>query len=88
MKKSRKVYTKNMIKKGKSRIIITLPDTQIEWLQKTCKRAGLTLSKYISWLMAKKIEEIYLILKYNENKPSDEEINQILEIARAKWINN
>lgn len=76
------------VKKGKSRIIITLPDEQIKWLKSMTKRSKLTLSKYISWLLAKKVEELYYVLKFNENKPTDEELKTIYEIAKIKWIDN
>lgn len=76
------------VKKGKTRVIITLPDEQLNWLKSMTKRTHLTLSKYISWLMAKKAEELYMLLHINENRPSDAELKSILEVARMKWLDD
>lgn len=74
------------IRKDKERIIISLPINQIKWLESMSKRAGISKSKFISWYLARKAYELYQVLKLNENKPSDEEMEEILDIVKTKWI--
>lgn len=70
------------IKKGKTRIIITLPDTQIAWIKNMAKKSKLTVSKFISWFFARKAEEIYLFLKFKEDRPSKAELDEMIDMTR------
>lgn len=74
------------IKQGKSRIIIALPDEQIKWLTAMSRKARVTKSKFISWFLARKADELYNFLKFEENKPSQEEMEQLLKIIHTKWL--
>lgn len=74
------------IKQGKSRIIIALPDEQIKWLTAMSRKAGVTKSKFISWFLARKADELYNFLKFNDEKPSPQEMEQLLKIIKTKWL--
>lgn len=74
-----------MINKNNETIKITLSKKQAEWLENTCKKAKITKSKYISWLLAKSAEEMLKVLKNNSNwgNYSDDEIQKIIS---TKWL--
>lgn len=68
------------ISKQKKRIDISLPIEQAKWLNNFTKSRGITISKYISFLLYYKADEMLRILKIG---PVDEEM---LEILKTKWI--
>ena len=70
-----------MISPFNKEIRLTLPKSQAEWLEKTCKKAGISKSKYISWCLAKKAEELLKILNLNSvmGNYSKQEIKEIIE---------
>ena len=70
------------IKKGKTRIIITLPDTQIAWIKNMAKKSNITVSKFISWFFARKAEEIYVFLKFKEQRPTKAELDEMIDMTR------
>lgn len=77
-----------MINKNKNiRIVITLPIKQEEWLRNTCKKAMITPSQYISWILSKKAEEMIKILKYQLDDYTDEEIADLIQCIKTPWIN-
>lgn len=56
-----------MISQNNKEIRLTLPKAQAEWLENTCKKAGISKSKYISWCLAKKAEELLKVLNLNSS---------------------
>lgn len=74
-----------MVKDTMTRVQITLSKTQAEWLEKTCKKARISKSKYISWILSKKAEELLKILKLNTHfgNYTDEEIQRLMQV---NWI--
>ena len=76
------------IKKGKERIILTLPEKQVEWLRKMSKKADKTPSKFISIFLARKADELYNFLKFQETKPTDEELEELLKVIKTKWLDD
>lgn len=73
-----------MVKNNKKRVMITLPKKQLEWLEGFCKNHNKTISKYISYMLAHKAEEMLLFLKIDEeNIYTREELD---EIIKTKWI--
>ena len=68
------------------RLRITLPPKQKEWLLKFCKEHNITPSKYISWMLSKKAEEMIQILKIDKNTYTEEELEEIQKIIRVKWV--
>lgn len=70
-----------MISQFNKEIRLTLPKSQAEWLEKTCKKAGISKSKYISWCLAKKAEELLKILNLNSvmGNYSPKEIKEIIQ---------
>lgn len=74
-----------MIKKGNSRIMITITDKQKKWLYKFCKNHSLTPSKYITWLLSKKAEEMLLLLNMKKNNIFTEE--ELMELVNDhSWL--
>ena len=69
-----------MIANYNKEIRLTLPKAQAEWLENTCKIAGISKSKYISWCLAKKAEELLKVLNLNTSlgNYSNEQIRQII----------
>lgn len=45
-------------KKWNKRIDITLPKTQYEWIEKQAKKLEVSKSKFISWILARRIKAI------------------------------
>ena len=77
------------IKLGKERIIITLPENQVKWLESMAKRAKKTKSQFISIFLARKADELYNFLKYEENKPSPEDLDEMMKIIKeVKWLDD
>lgn len=75
------------VKANKKRVMITLPKAQAEWLEKFTKERDITISHYISWMLAKKAEEMIKILKIqNEKDYSEAELHEILEIIKKEWV--
>lgn len=74
-----------MISQNSKEIRITLTKAQAQWLENTCKKAGISKSCYISWMLAKSAEEMLKVLKNNSNwgNYTDE---QIQEIVKTPWI--
>lgn len=70
------------IKKGKTRIIITLPDSQISWIKNMAKKSNITVSKFISWFFARKAEELYIFLKFKEQRPTKAELDEMIDMTR------
>lgn len=68
-----------MIKRGKTRIIFTLPNNQAEWLENCAKEIGISKSKLIRWLIDKNIKNI-------QQWATPEEIEALIKIARTPWI--
>lgn len=69
------------------RIRITLPPKQKKWLLDFCKTHKISVSKYISWMLAKKAEEMIEILRIDKNTYTEEELDEIVRILRTKWVN-
>ena len=69
-----------MISKNNKEIRITLSKNQANWLEKTCKLAGITKSQYISWIMMKKAEEMLKVLNLNTKLEviSEDELRALL----------
>lgn len=74
------------IKKTNERIIITLPTTQVKWLESMSKKAEISKSKFVSYFLARKADELYNFMKFNENKPTPQELEELMEIIHTKWI--
>ena len=74
-----------MINQNNERITITISKAQAQWIKTICKKASITISKYISWTLAKKAEELLKVLNQNTTlyNYSEEEIKEIL---KTKWI--
>jgi len=74
-----------MINENNKEIRITLSKSQANWLEKTCKLAKISKSKYISWLLSKSAEEMLKVLKANSNwgNYSDDEIEKII---KCNWL--
>lgn len=68
------------VKKGKTRIIFTLPDEQAKWLKKTAKKTGITTSTLIRWLIDKNVSNIQ---RWARTK---EEYERLITIIRTPWI--
>ena len=70
-----------MISPFNKEIRLTLPKAQAEWLENTCKKAKISKSKYISWCLAKKAEELLKVLNLNSylGNYKKEEIAEIIE---------
>lgn len=86
LKERRKSVTFMAVSKYKKRVMITLPEKQAEWLASFTKSRGITPSKYISWLLYYKADEMLRLLKVDETNIYTEE--ELREIAQAKWIDN
>lgn len=76
-----------MIKNTKTRIQICITKKQAEWLENTCKKAGISKSKYISWMLAKSAEEMLKILNLNTHFGNYTE-EEIQEIISYNWIDD
>lgn len=68
-----------MIKKGKTRIIFTLPQSQANWLEMTAKEIGISKSRLIRWLIDKNVRNI-------QQWTTPEEQEALIKIVRTKWI--
>ena len=83
-------------KKLNKRLDITLPKSQAEWLETNAKKLEISKSKFISWILAKRIKQIIeelrvyeepdVITRRNEidkqiDEFSDEEIEDLLRRA-------
>lgn len=72
------------ISKNKKRVELSLPVKQADWLKQFCKNKGITPSKYITWLLYYKAEEMLLLLKVDHtNIYTEEELKQLIA---TKWI--
>ena len=74
------------INNTKTRIIITIPKSQAEWIDKMAKKAQVSRSKYISWFMARKADELYTFMSFDEAKPSQEDLDEIIKIIKTPWL--
>lgn len=72
------------VSKYKKRVMITLPKKQAEWLTAFTKSRDITPSKYISWLLYYKANEMLILLKVDKTNIYTEE--ELLEIAKTKWL--
>lgn len=79
-----------MISENNKEIRLTLPKAQAQWLENTCKIAGISKSKYISWCLAKKAEELLKVLNLNTalGNYSNEEIKEIISEDEINSIIN
>jgi len=75
-----------MIKDNMLRIQLTITKKQHEWLEKTCEKAGISKSRYISWMLAKSAEEMLKILNLNTHLGNFTD-DEIKEIIKTDWIN-
>lgn len=74
-----------MIKKGNVRVMITITEKQKKWLYKFCKNHSISPSKYITWLLSKKAEELLLLI--NMKKANIYTENELKEIINDhSWI--
>lgn len=67
------------VKKGKTRIIFTLPIRQAEWLKNCADEMEISISKLIRWLIEKNIKNI-------QQWSTQEELETLIKIAKTKWI--
>lgn len=74
-----------MIAKNNKEIRITLTQAQANWLENICKKANITKSRYISWILAKKAEEMLKVLNQNTTLYAYTE-EEISEILKTPWI--
>lgn len=74
-----------MVKGSNIRIQITLSKAQANWLKNLCKKAGISTSKYISWILSKKADELLNLLNLNTHFGSYTE-EQIKELMNINWI--
>lgn len=73
-----------MISKNNKEIRITLPKPQATWLEKTCKKAGISKSQYISWILIRKAEEMVKVL-HQKTDLTEEEVKELIkELERIK----
>lgn len=74
-----------MISAKNKEIRITLSKDQAKWLEITCKKAGITKSEYISWMLVKSATELLQVLNQKTlfGEYTDEEIRNIIH---TKWI--
>lgn len=72
------------VKSNKKRVMITLPKKQAEWLSAFTKSKDITISKYISWLLYHKAEEMLVLLKIDETNIYTRE--ELQEIAQTRWL--
>lgn len=68
-----------MIKDTNERIRITLSKQQVKWLRTNAKKLGMSLSKFVKFLIDKNIAKI-------ANQMTQEELEYIIKIARTPWI--
>lgn len=67
------------VKKGNTRIIITVSEKQADWLRKTASKTNMSVSKLIKWLMDKNIARLASWM-------TDEEFKTLRKIAKTPWI--
>lgn len=74
-----------MISDKNKEIRITISKDQAKWLENTCKKAGITKSEYISWMLVKSATELLKVLnqKTEFGNYTEEEIQKII---KTKWI--
>lgn len=77
-----------MVKSSNKRIMITLSSKQVEWLDGFCKNHDITASKYISWLLSKKAEEMLVLIENRQPNWWEEHftIEELTQIAKADWL--
>lgn len=86
-----------MVSNKNVRIHVTLSKTQKKWLDNFCKKHDITPSKYISWLLVKKAQEMIRILHVSNYEMNIEEIQEMdeswkfddeetLRIIKTKWV--
>jgi len=75
-----------MISENNKEIRITISKSQAKWLENVCKKAGITKSEYISWMLVKSATELLKVLnqKSQFGEYTEEEIQRIIH---TKWIN-
>lgn len=67
------------VKDTNERIIITLTKKQVAFIRNNAKRLNITPSRFVKWLIDKNISHLI-------NRMSDEELNEIIRIAKIKWL--
>lgn len=72
-----------MVKNNKKRVMITLPKRQLEWAEKFAKEHGKTLSKFISYMLAHRADEMINFFEIDGNNYTKEELQ---EIINTKWV--
>lgn len=72
-----------MIKTENERLTITLSKKQIQWINEQAKKLHLTASKFISWMLSRKAQEIHEYEKLMNQQIDWIELNQILH---TNWI--
>lgn len=76
-----------MRKKGNVELRITISEAQDKWLRKFCKTHGTTPSKWISFLLVKKTEELAAYLRWEKHpEQTNEELEEMIRIAKTPWI--
>ena len=68
------------------RLDITLPLSQTKWIDENAAKMGISKSKFISWILAKRINQIVDTLKVYE-APSQEIRNDLIERDIEKYNN-
>ena len=70
-----------MVKDTNQRVTITITKKQYKWLLDQSLKKEITISKFISWLLIAKCNEIYDYMRFNVNS-----MDELIEIAKANWI--
>lgn len=73
-------------KSRKKRVMITLPIKQVEWITQFCKDHRISVSHYISWMLAKKAEEMIDILRIDARQYTPEEYDEMINLIKTKWV--
>lgn len=72
-----------MISPNNKEIRLTISKAQADWLENLCKKAGISKSRYISWCLAKKAEELLKVLNLNSQLGNYQK-DQIAEIIKTE----
>lgn len=75
------------VREDKERIYVTFTKKQVEWLRKWCKKHHITISEYLSYLCAKKAEEMLFYLRLMKSQEEAQEaLQEAIRIAKTPWI--
>ena len=68
-----------MIGKDSRRLTLTFSKKQANWLETNAKKCHMTTSKFVKWLIDKNIGHLI-------NQLSDDELQEIIRIAKVQWL--